>query len=45
MLDAPEIIPVFVSKFRPAGNPGLIAKELTTVPFLLGTNGLIATVS
>jgi len=42
---APEIIPVLVSKLSPAGNAGLTANELTTVPFLFGTKGVMETVS
>jgi hypothetical protein len=45
IFEAPEIIPVLLSKFNPAGNPGLIVYELTTVPNLFGLNGVMATVS
>ena len=45
IFEAPEIIPVVLSKFNPAGNPGLMLYELTTVPNLFGTSGVIATVS
>ena len=44
-VDAPEMIPVLVSKFSPLGNPGLIVNEVTTVPYLLGTKGVMVTVS
>lgn len=45
LVEAPEIIPVLVSKFNPEGNVGVMVNELTAVPYLLGLNGVIATVS
>jgi hypothetical protein len=45
LVEAPEIIPVLVSKFYPEGNVGLMVNELTAVPYLLGLNGVITTVS
>jgi hypothetical protein len=45
LVEAPEMIPVLVSKFNPAGNVGLMVNELTAVPFLFGNKGVVVTVS